>query len=117
MHAQVTEVFFLSSSSPKHPTGRSGRSRILGGDRHQRHHQDPHVLDRRDMLRSPPHTDALVQSEQPDHLLLIGNKGKLDTLIYGEMRASFPSLLVTTPIHKVYSVSSEKEPGAPLRFG
>jgi len=60
---------------------------------------------------------ALVEQTKPEMLILIGDNGERDTLIYKSVTERYPQLPVKTFIHQVYSQLSEVERGKALEAG
>jgi phosphatidate phosphatase APP1 len=59
----------------------------------------------------------LIEKVQPSHLILVGDNGEKDTLIYAEIQKTYPQLPIVTFIHQLYSVKSNVEKGRPLELG
>lgn len=47
----------------------------------------------------------IIKNENPKELILVGDNGERDTLIYAQIRKEFPNLKMTTYIHLVYSLT------------
>ncbi len=60
---------------------------------------------------------TLVRRHTPQVLILVGDNGEKDALIYEAIRLQFPKLRVLTAIHLVYSTQWGDQVGQPLRPG
>lgn len=62
----------------------------------------------------------LIERHQPENLILIGDNGERDPLIYWKIAVLHPEIKVHTFIHQVYSVRSTRRKGSvlyPLQIG
>lgn len=55
----------------------------------------------------------LIATNQPQHLILIGDNGERDPYIYEQIRAEYPDIQTEIYIHQVYSYRARKEIGVP----
>lgn len=57
----------------------------------------------------------LIKNESPKELILVGDNGERDTLVYAAIQKENPSLKITTYIHQAYSLAGYKgSVGKPL---
>lgn len=72
----------------------------------------------RDLLDGEDHKfqtiSHLIRTRHPTDVLLLGDNGEQDTLVYDRIQKAFPRIRFTTLIHQVYSIRSPDEPGMPL---
>lgn len=72
----------------------------------------------RDLLDGEDHKfqtiSQLIRTRQPKEVLLIGDNGEQDTLVYNRIQKAFPKVHFTILIHQVYSIRSLDEAGMPL---
>jgi hypothetical protein len=59
----------------------------------------------------------VIKTENPKELILIGDNGEKDTIIYAQIKREYPNLKITTYIHQVYSLAGYRNNfGKPLEI-
>lgn len=59
----------------------------------------------------------LIARSTPKKLILIGDNGQKDSLVYDQIKKEYPQLSILTFIHQVYSVHNRFQTGRPLSSG